>query len=247
MIRIKNKDYTHIKGILLDKDGTLIDIEALHLPLMKRRAKVIANLCKVVNYKEILKSWGIDLDANRIDIRGPFMAASKQEEKVVATTALYRNGMDWREAYLLVENAYEIDELTDNDPQWNKAKSNVQKFVQEASERGYVLGIATGDTTLRAVEACKVLGFHNKMKEVLGVDQVKNDKPAPDLILEFCKRTGLKPDEVMTVGDSIKDILMAKKANVGLNIAVLSGVTLKEEFAQLSDHIISDFKEIKFI
>lgn len=231
----------------MDKDGTLIDIRALHLPLMERRAKIIAELSRKVSYKEILKYWGIDLYKDATDIRGPFMAASKQEEKVVATTALYRNGMDWSKAYALVGKAYEIDESTSNDPQWNKANKNVQQFVDEASSSGYVLGIATGDTTFRAAEAATVLGFNGKVKEVLGADQVSNDKPAPDLVIEFCRRAKLKPQEVMTVGDSLKDVLMAKRAKVGLNIAILSGVTSEEEFSKLPDHIISDFKEIKFI
>lgn len=246
MITIGSKNYSNIKAILLDKDGTLIDIKSLHLPLMERRARVIADLAKKVTYKEILKYWGIDLDSDSVDIRGPFMAASKEEEKIVAITALYRSGMDWREATVLVEKAYEIDESTTNSSEWNKPSEYVIDLINEASKRKYVLGVATGDTTLRAIEACHVLKVHNKMTEILGVDQVLNDKPAPDLVLEFCKRTNLTPQEIMTVGDSIKDILMARSAGVGLSIAIQSGVTSREEFADLADHIISSFKEIQF-
>lgn len=246
MITVNSKNYPNIKAILLEKDGTLIDIKSLHLPLMERRAKVIAELAKKVTYKEILKYWGIDLDKDKVDIRGPFMAASKEEEKIIATTVLYRNKMDWREAFVLVEKAYKIDESTDNSPEWNQPNRCVIHFISEASKREYILGIATGDTTLRAIEACQVLNISDKIAEVIGVDQVLNDKPAPDLVLEFCKRTNFKPQEVMTVGDSIKDILMAKSAGVGLSIAIQSGVTSKEEFGDLAHHIISSFEEIQF-
>jgi phosphoglycolate phosphatase len=246
MITIGSKSYKNIKAILLDKDGTLIDIKSLHIPLMERRAKVIASLVKKISYKEILLFWGIDLDKNKSDVRGPFMAASKEEEKIIATTALYRNGIDWREAYVLVQKAYEIDETIDNSPEWNKPNDYVIDFINEASKRNYVLGIATGDTTLRAEEACRVLNIYEKMSEVLGVDKVLKDKPAPDLVLEFCKRTNLLPEEVMIVGDSIKDILMARSAGVGLSVAIESGVTSKKEFGSLANHIISSFEEIKF-
>lgn len=246
MIKVGTKKYSNIKAILLDKDGTLIDIKALHIPLMERRAKVIADLAKNISHNEILQYWGIDLNKDFIDIRGPFMAASKDEEKIIAATALYRNGMDWREAFLLVHRAYEIDESTKNSSDWNKPTKHVIDFVNEAYKRNYLLGIATGDTTLRATEACRVLNIHNKMTEILGVDQVINDKPSSDLVVEFCQRTKLQPQEVMTIGDSIKDALMAKNAGVGLSIAILSGVTSREEFGNLPNHIISSFEEIQF-
>ncbi len=246
MLILNKNTYPNIRAILFDKDGTLIDIKSLHEPLMKRRASLIARLVNKDVEDILLKFWGIDIKNKLTDVRGPFMAASKEEEKIVAATALYSTGLDWRESLLSVEKAYDIDEQENNSLGWCKPSEQAIHFVTQASKKGYILGIATGDTTLRAIEASKVLKIDGYMKAFLGVDKVANDKPAPDLVLEFCALTNTKPNEVAILGDSVKDMKMAKNAGAGLAIAVKSGVNSHEELSPFADHIVTSFKEIAF-
>jgi len=247
MIKIQDKIYQNPKAILLDKDGTLVEIEALHLPLMERRAQTIAELAGVPVNSHIIRSWGINPITRTMDIRGPFMMAAKEEEKIVATVALYQQGLDWSQARSIVEKAYEVDESATNPANWNQPIENVIAFIKAANKFGIQLGIVTGDTTLRAIEACETLGVKDKMSHILGVDQVRNDKPSPDLVLEFCKRARLEANEVAIIGDSIKDMQMAKQAGAKLAIALESGVTSADEFIGVADHIIQNFSEIEFI
>lgn len=245
MISIKNKQYDSIKAILFDKDGTLVEIVQLHEPLMVRRAHTIAKLAGKDIANTVLKFWGIDAVEDEIDIRGPFMTASKAEEKVVATSALYMSGFDWQNASNIVNEAYDIDESQANELSWNVSTKGAVELVHTAHANGYILGVATGDTTLRAEEACQVLDISEKMSVILGVDKVKNDKPAPDLVHLFSSLVQIQPEHILVIGDSIKDMKMAKAAGAGLAVAVVSGVTDIDEFSGHADVIIESLEEIK--
>lgn len=245
MISIKNKQYDNIKAILFDKDGTLVEIIQLHKPLMIRRANRIAKLSGKDVANTVLRFWGIDIPEDKIDIRGPFMTASKSEEKIVATSALYMSGIDWQIASSIVNEAYDVDESQSNELSWNIGRIGAIEVVEAAHSKGYILGVATGDTTLRAEEACAVLNISEKMSAILGVDKVDNDKPAPDLVHLFSSLCRVQLDQIMVIGDSIKDMKMAKSAGAGLAVAIISGVTDKNEFDGYADVVIESFKEIK--
>jgi HAD superfamily hydrolase (TIGR01509 family) len=50
---------------------------------------------------------------------------------------------------------------------------------------------------------------------VVGCDEVPRSKPAPDGVLEACRRLGVKTDEVILIGDSRFDEGAAKAAGIG--------------------------------
>ena len=247
MLRIQEKMYPSPKAVLLDKDGTIIKIDTLHKPLLIRRAEKIEEVAKIPSKEIVLRFWGINLKANIMDVRGPFMLANKVEEQVVAAVALYSLGMDWLKAREIVTYAYEFDEALMNPAIWNEAIDTVVPFITRAAEQGIQLAILTGDTTLRAKEACEILEIDHLITFILGADKVKNDKPATDLIDAFCQFSHLSPKETIFIGDSIKDMQMAKSAGVMLAVAYESGVNTKEELKKYADHVINDYSEIEFV
>lgn len=68
------------------------------------------------------------------------------------------------------------------------------------------------------------LGWHEKIDTLVCNDEVKNGRPAPDLILEAMRRLGhINVARAASVGDTVSDLEAGANAGTGINIGVLSG------------------------
>ena len=76
------------------------------------------------------------------------------------------------------------------------------------------LAIATSKSTAGAERTVNRLGLQRYFTEVMGHDAVPNPKPAPDMLLELMRRTGVGPDRTLMVGDTTFDLDMADAAGV---------------------------------
>jgi len=82
----------------------------------------------------------------------------------------------------------------------------------------------------------------NSFDAVIGADLVKNTKPAPDMALLACDLLAVKPVSAVVVGDTPRDIIMAKSVGSG-SIGVLSGVCTREQLA-IADAVIASVADL---
>ncbi len=62
--------------------------------------------------------------------------------------------------------------------------------------------VITNSPTLLAQRALETGRLSRHFDTVVGSDQVPRSKPAPDMVLEACRRLGVGPAEALVVGDS---------------------------------------------
>jgi phosphoglycolate phosphatase len=96
--------------------------------------------------------------------------------------------------------------------------------LRELCDRGFAIGLATA---ARGAWITHVLERHEVAHcfgAVVTVAEVKNRKPAPDVLIECLKRLGSQSGRSVYVGDSPIDIIAAKSAGVR-SIGVLSGAS----------------------
>jgi HAD superfamily hydrolase (TIGR01509 family) len=72
--------------------------------------------------------------------------------------------------------------------------------------------VITNSPTALAERALSVAGLDGHFRTVVGCDQVASSKPAPDEVLEACRRLGVRPEESLVVGDSRFDEGAARAA-----------------------------------
>lgn len=88
------------------------------------------------------------------------------------------------------------------------------------------------------------LGIFDYFERIIGSDQVKNYKPAPDGILELLSRNQLSTTDSIMIGDAIFDIQMGKAAGVK-TCAVTWGAHEKEALkAQHPDYLVNQVSEL---
>jgi len=191
-------------ALLLDLDGTLVDSVYQH----------------VLAWREALDQAGIDLSIWRIHRRvgmsgGLFVSALLREIGRELTPA-------------------EADAIrSHHDRAFERLAGDVRplpgalELLERLSADGTRWAIATSGTVATARASLELLGIPPKVP-VITHDQVSFAKPNPDLFLRAAARLQVPIEDTIVVGDSVWDILAARRARA-LGVGLLSGGYGREE------------------
>jgi len=203
---------SRVKGIIFDLDGTLIH-STVDFPKMKRR--MIA----------ILEGEG-----------APRGFATPKETTVVILERMRRIWDDQGKPQperARVRAA--IDEVMDRIEL--EAVASVREVegaaeaVRRLREMGYMLAVLTRGHHTYAVEALRKTGMLDFFDLILGRGETPRPKPYPEALEHAAELMGLRPGEVLFVGDHPIDSSCADNAGVRF-IAVLSGSMTRDAWAK---------------
>ncbi len=186
-------------AFLFDLDGTLVDSVYQH----------------VLAWREALESEGIDLSVWRI------------HRKIGMSGGLFTN-MLLRETGLELDPA-RIERLQQlHAAAYKRNYSNVRPLpgadalLATLTSAQIPWAIATSGWLETAGPVIETLGVDLSRAVVVTRDQVKYAKPEPDLFLTAARRLGVDIQTASVVGDSVWDMLAARRARA-LGIGLLSG------------------------
>jgi HAD superfamily hydrolase (TIGR01509 family) len=191
-------------SFLFDLDGTLIDSVYQH----------------VISWRVALSAIGIDLSLWRIHRRigmsgGLFVRALLRE--------IGRSLTPEEIARLQEVHAAEYRKQLDS----VSALPGAPELLAALTEAGVQWAIATSGYAATARPALKLLGLPAETPMVTR-DLVRRAKPDPDLFLAAAALLGVEPRYTMVVGDSVWDLLAARRAGA-LGIGLQSGGYGREE------------------
>ena len=191
-------------AFLFDLDGTLVDSVYQH----------------VLAWREALETAGIELSVWRIHRRigmsgGLFVNALLRETgRTVSAEQTARLQRHHAEAY-----ARQIGQV--------RPLPGARELLGHLSRLGVPWAIATSGRRATARPALEMLAI-DKETAVVTRDEVERAKPDPDLFLAAARRLGVDAAESIVVGDSVWDLLAARRAHA-LGVGVLSGGYGQEE------------------
>lgn len=119
---------------------------------------------------------------------------------------------------------------------------NVLETLVELKKRGIILTIASSRSKASLTEYVSALGLESVISFILGADDVKDGKPAPEAVNRTLEKFGFLPEEALVVGDTTFDIQMGKAAGTR-TCGVTYGNGSIESLAD-ADLIIDDFGEL---
>lgn len=225
-----------IRGILIDKDGTLVDFNATWFAAADAMALRAADGERALA-DALLEAGGFDFAAGCF--RPDSVLAAGTNEEVVALWCGHRPEAERR--VLLEEFEAMVASPALVEP---VALPGCRAALSALHAAGYRLGISTNDSTGGAERTLVSLGVAQMFDAAFGYDAVANPKPAPDTIHAFCDLTGLKPAQLAMVGDNRHDLQMARAGGAGLAVAVLSGTGTLESLSPLADIVLDSIADL---
>lgn len=185
-------------ALLFDLDGTLVDSVYHH----------------VLAWNEALSEAGIDLAVWRI------------HRRIGMSGGLFTRAL-WRETGGTLDPE-RLDEIqAKHAEKYNQRSHRVRplpgarELLRFLTEVGEPWAIATSGRLETAGPVLEMLGVPAGVP-IVTRDQVPYAKPDPDLFLEAARQLGVDPSDAMVVGDSVWDLLAARRAR-SLGIGLLSG------------------------
>lgn len=234
-----------IKGILFDKDGTLIDFQSLWLQAAKEVADLLIRINGLEKSKEkrifILKAMGVE--DGKVIPDGPLAYQTYADIGEAICEALKKQG-DVMDPVLIAEQLSVLFEsVTARDDFEYREIIPLRPLFETLHRRGVKVGLATADTVTSVRRCFKKLGIL-ELFDFLGCDDgVLKPKPEKDMFEKFCEKFEMKPQEILVVGDTRNDMVFAHACG-GTGIGVLSGLAKREDFAGEADEIFSSIGEI---
>ncbi|MBO9193214.1 HAD family hydrolase [Rhizobium sp. 16-449-1b] len=225
-----------IKGILFDKDGTLLDYDESWLPVNRELARIAAQGDAALADR-LLLACGMDPVTGHI-VPDSLLAAGNTRQ---ISEGLVAAGSTVPVDELTVR----LDELFSHAADFSVPVTDLAAFFARLHARGFKLGVASSDNERSIRQTAKRFGFADYIDYVAGYDSGHGTKPEPGMVLGFCAATGLDPSEVAVVGDNNHDLHMGRNAKVGLTVAVLTGTGSRESLAAASDHCLNDITELE--
>ncbi|MEV0314131.1 HAD superfamily hydrolase (TIGR01509 family)/HAD superfamily hydrolase (TIGR01549 family) [Nonomuraea fuscirosea] len=200
-------------AFLFDLDGTLIDSVYQH----------------VVAWRQALSGMGIDLSVWRIHRRigmsgGLFVSALLRE------TGLKLTREQIEELQTTHAEAYEQQAAS------VRPLPGAPELLAELTSRGVPWAIATSGYARTARLALGMLGLPDDTPMVTR-DMVRRAKPDPDLFLAGAALAQVDPAHAMVVGDSVWDLLAARRAGA-LGIGLLSGGYGRDELERAGAFLV---------
>ncbi|MFI7226658.1 HAD family hydrolase [Nonomuraea angiospora] len=185
-------------AFLFDLDGTLIDSVYQH----------------VIAWRQALSSMGIDLSVWRIHRRigmsgGLFVSALLRETGLKLT----REQIDQLQTTHMEAYEQQVHSV--------RPLPGAAELLAELSSRGVPWAIATSGYARTARLALGMLGLPDDTPMITR-DMVRRAKPDPDLFLAGAALVRVDPAHAMVVGDSVWDLLAARRAGA-LGIGLQSG------------------------
>ena len=219
-----------IKGLLFDKDGTLLDFHATWTPVYDRVAKELAEGDADLA-RRLLEHGGHDPLSGRYR-PGSLLAQGNTREIAEAWGPLLAS---WS-TEVLIERMDRV--FTDEGIAASIPVLDLAAFFARLKNRGLKLGVATSDNERAAKGILERLQSLHLLDFVAGYDSGHGVKPTPGMVNGFCAAVGLQPAEVAMIGDNRHDMEMGKRAGCGARIGVLTGTSAAADLAPLATVVL---------
>lgn len=229
-----------IKGILFDKDGTLLEFDRTWRPIANQVVEEVANH---YNFKDkISLKESIGLFENRIDPAGSLSAGTNKDVALDMLEVLRKENITLTDKEHIRWSTQVFNKVAASLPFY--PVDGVLETIKQFKKAGYLIGLSTADSVDNAKLFLQKTGLNLYFDYIGADDGIINPKPAPDYMENFCKYYALKPSEVAVVGDTMADMNFGINSGAGLIVGVLSGTGTRSLLEGSADIVIDSVKEL---
>ncbi len=218
-----------IRGILFDKDGTILDFNATWEACSRRIAERVAGSDGELAQRLLIKG-GYDPAARRF-VSGSPLAAGTPE----TLAECYAEIVPVDDLAAL---ARMMQDEFDNAGAGSVLVPGAHQALAFLKPRVRAMGIATNDSELGLQRSMAPHDALHYFDFLAGFDSGHGAKPGPGMLDAFCRAHDLAPTEVAVVGDNAHDLEMGHVGGSGFKVGVLTGTSTRQDLAPYADLVL---------
>lgn len=225
-----------IRGLLFDKDGTILDFYATWTPLNREVALCAADGDEALADRLLIQG-GHDPTTGRLRSGSPLAAGTPEEIAECFRQAL--NGKVRPDLVGAIDRIFE-----DGGRRFSVPVIDAGAALAEFRRRTSFLGIATHDSIAginASLEPHRLMGYFDFLA---GHDSGHGKKPGPGMLNAFCRAHALDPKEVGVIGDNRHDLDMGRNGGASLRIGVLTGTSLEGDLIDHADMVVGSIADL---
>lgn len=227
-----------IKGILFDKDGTLIEFNSLWVDstyeMIDRLVKEYAKTDDTQKCEEIANLIG--LAGHQVKEDSILASGTSEEMSRAIATVLQAEQQQVHQKI----NTFLYEETVRNSTNI-KAIGDIHTLFEKLKEDHFTIGIVTADNYDITEYTLQYLGIREYV-DFIGTASNYKKKPNVEAMQAFCNACHLEKNEVIHIGDSIVDMEFSKHGRLG--VGVLSGVGTEETLRKYTPYIIENVHDL---
>lgn len=225
------------RGIVFDKDGTLLDFNRTWLPIYLYAAQEFADGDAGLA-ESLLTQHGFDRGKNRF-IGGSLLAAGNNQQ-IANAWAVHIDKPDQVET--ISRQLHQI--FNDQGAIQATPVRQLAGTLRQLKQSGRKLGVATADSHQGIINTLQAFDVLHEFDFLAGYDSGHGVKPEAGMVLAFCEQMALAVESIVVVGDNRHDIEMGRNANAGLCVGVLTGTSTRSELESIADIVIDDISSL---
>ncbi|MBY0087429.1 HAD family hydrolase [Brevibacillus brevis] len=235
-----------IRGILFDKDGTLIDFHTFFVQVANELVdKLVEDFHLPIDRagkEELLEAIG--LTGGQVDPQGILSSGTSRDISVAFFEWLQKKMdvlFDLGQLYTWIHQKLFV--LTKSNGAHIIPTTDLTSLFSELRRLRIKIGVATADDLESTLFCLETLGIR-EFVDFIGTSDYYSKKPDPHMLNAFCEMCNLHASEVAVAGDTVVDMLLAKNGKAALAIGVLSGVSTSEKLESLADIVLPSVGDI---
>jgi phosphoglycolate phosphatase len=226
--------------VIFDKDGTLIDFQAMWAGWVRALAGDLERATGAELTGPLFDVLGVDPATGRILAHGLLAATPMARIRAVVVETVVAAGVPAEAAGSAVDAAWAPpDPVTLAHP-----IGDVRHILTELRRSGRRVAIATSDDREPTERTLEALGLGPLVEALVCADDGVPAKPAPGAVIRLCAQLGVPAQRTAVVGDSVADLAMGRAAGAGLIVGVLTGVAGRATLEPLADLVIGSIAEL---
>jgi HAD superfamily hydrolase (TIGR01549 family) len=226
--------------IIFDKDGTLIDFDAMWggwLAGLARRLDVQTGLALTT---ELFALMEYDPQGGHINAQGRLAVAPMAELWQEIAGLLQRRGQTAAAAEETLAAVWQPPDPVE----LAYPLADLPALFSRLQKQGVKIAVATSDDREPALATLAGLGLRDWVDAVVAADDNLVSKPAPDMVLRLCRQLDVPASRAVVVGDTTADLQMGRAAGAGLVVGVRSGVSDDDLLTPYADLVLNSVADL---
>lgn len=233
-------DLSSYKLIIFDKDGTLIDFDAMWGGWVEALAVRLEALTGLRLAAELCAAMGYDEAQHSAVAGGRLAVAPMAGLRALTADVLKSQGLADGAVQETLEAAWDIP----NPATTARPLADLPRLFHALRERGLKIAVVTSDDRAPTLATLGALQVDRLVDMVIAADDGVPLKPKPDMVWAACREMEVEPGQAIVMGDALPELEMARAAGAGLAIGVTSGVSDAASLAPYADHVLSNVDEL---